>query len=64
MKSGISAARSFTDRACLARAWPLLSPQAQNRVHWQVALGGPRRLPPATHMEWALRRYPPSNFVH
>ncbi len=51
-------------RKCLARAWPLLSPQAQNRAHWQVALGGPGRLPPATHMEWQLRRYPPSNFVH
>jgi hypothetical protein len=28
-----------------------------------VTAGGPRRLPPATHMEWSLRRYPPTNFV-
>jgi len=51
-------------RACLARAWPLLPAAEQNRAHWSVSVGGPRRLPPATHMEWALRRYPPSNFVH
>jgi len=23
-----------------------------------------RRIKPATHTEWHLRRYPPSNFVH
>ncbi len=50
-------------RACLKRTWPLLPPQAQNRAHRLVAVGGPRRLPPSTHMEWRLRRYPPSNFV-
>jgi hypothetical protein len=49
--------------ACVKRTWPLLSAAAQNRAQAQVATGGPRRLPPATHLEWALRRYPPTNFV-
>jgi hypothetical protein len=50
--------------ACLARAWPLLPPALQNAAYAQVIAGGPRRQPPATHTEWALRRFPPSNFVH
>jgi hypothetical protein len=49
--------------ACLKRGWPLVPPQLQKLAHDQVALGGPRRLPPATHTEWELRRFPASNFV-
>ena len=51
-------------RACLKRAWPLTPPPLQERAHQAVMAGGPRRIPPATHTEWALRIYPPSNFVH
>ena len=51
-------------RACLERSWPLLPKAEQNRICAQVAKGGPRRIPPATHTEWSLRRFPPSNFVH
>jgi hypothetical protein len=51
-------------RACLARGWPLLSPDAREAAHIEVIKGGPRRLPPLTRSELELRRFPPSNFVH
>ena len=51
-------------RRCLARGWPLVPAAAQESAHAQVRAGGPRQLPPATHTEWHLRRYPSSNFVH
>jgi hypothetical protein len=51
-------------RPCLKRAWPLMPPELQKAAYDQVSVGGPRRLPPATHLEWLLRRYRPSNFVH
>ena len=41
-----------------------MPPELQKEAYAQVQAGGPRRLPSATHMEWVLRRYPPSNFVH
>ena len=44
--------------------WPLMPPELQKEAYAQVAVGGPRRLPPSTHTEWVLRRYAPSNFVH
>ena len=51
-------------RACLKRGWPLMPPELQEQAYRQVMMGGPRRLPPATHTEWELRRFPASNFVH
>jgi len=51
-------------RSCVKRCWPQMPPQRQNAAYRQVMAGGPLRVPPATHMEWSLRRYPPSNFVH
>jgi hypothetical protein len=41
---------------CLMRGLPLLSPAERLRAQDQVIAGGPRRLPPATHVEWCLRR--------
>ena len=52
------------NRSCLKRGWPLLPSEVQVQAFAQVRMGGPRRLPPATHLEWLLRRYVPSNFVH
>jgi hypothetical protein len=49
---------------CLARGWPLMPSELQKLAADQVKLGGPRRLPPATHTEWQLRRFPPANFIH
>jgi len=49
--------------SCLNRAWPHMSAELQTEAHQAVMRGGPRRLPPATHTEWQLRRYPPSNFA-
>jgi hypothetical protein len=49
--------------ACLRSGWPLMSAEQQAAAYKAVTAGGPRRLPPATHMEWSLRRYPPTNFV-
>ena len=48
---------------CLKRGWPLMPPALQKEAYAQVRHGGPRRLPPVSHTEWVLRRYPPSNFV-
>ena len=56
--------RGDEPRACLRRGWPLMPAELQSEACRQVALGGPRRLKPATHAEWELRRYPASNFVH
>jgi hypothetical protein len=50
-------------RACVKRTWPLMTPEVQQRAYEEVMRGGPRRLPPATHAEWGLRGYPPTNFV-
>ncbi|MGB6535248.1 MAG: hypothetical protein WBF58_04720 [Xanthobacteraceae bacterium] len=49
--------------ACLKRGWPLTPPQVQAQACELVSRGGPRRIPSATHVEWVLRTYPPSNFV-
>jgi hypothetical protein len=48
---------------CITRTWPLLPPAQQEAAYHHVVAGGPRRVPPATHTEWELRRFPPSNFV-
>ncbi len=48
---------------CVKRAWPLMPPEVQERAYEEMRRGGPRRLPPATRLEWDLRGYPPTNFV-
>ncbi len=48
---------------CVARAWPLMPASLQELAYKEVMAGGPRRIAPATHREWLLRRFPPSNFV-
>jgi len=50
--------------SCLKRHWPLLTPAAQEQAHSAVIDGGAQRVRPRTRMEWSLRRFPPSNFVH
>ncbi|MGA3307587.1 MAG: hypothetical protein ABSD08_03080 [Xanthobacteraceae bacterium] len=41
---------------CLMRGLPL-APQAQRlQAQQEVIAGGPRRIAPATHIEWCLRR--------
>jgi hypothetical protein len=42
--------------ACFAK---IRSEQMDAAVRAAVVTGGPRRLPPATHTEWAIRRWPP-----
>src|SRR5271170_2973442 len=49
--------------SCVPRTWRQMPPHVQQRAYEEVMRGGPRRLPPATHLEQALRRYPPTNFV-
>jgi hypothetical protein len=51
------------NRSCLQRGWPLFPESVQAKAYALVNKGGPRRVPPATHLEWAPRRYPPTNFV-
>jgi hypothetical protein len=52
------------NRACLKRTWPLMPEAVQTQAYELVRRGGPRRLRAATHREWILRGYPPSNFTH
>jgi hypothetical protein len=49
---------------CLQRGWPLMPPEVRTRAYREVIAGGPRRMPAASQIEWDLRRYPSSNFVH
>ena len=51
-------------RACLPHNWPRLDANVQRDAHQQVMAGGPRRVPPQSRKEEALRRFPPTNFVH
>jgi hypothetical protein len=51
-------------RACIERGWPQMPSRVQEKAVALVLNGGPRRLPPATRRERALRCYPPSNFTH
>ena len=41
---------------CLMRGLPLVPPAERDRAQDEVIAGGPRRLPPASHVEWCLRR--------
>jgi hypothetical protein len=41
---------------CFTRALPSVHPQARIEARRQVIKGGPRRLPPATHIERLVRR--------
>ena len=48
---------------CLPRTWRATPPDVQQAAHDLVLRGGPRGVPAATHTEWVLRAFPPSNFV-
>jgi hypothetical protein len=48
---------------CLSGGWPQMPPHVQEQAYQAVMAGGAQRLPPATHTEEQLRRFPPSNFV-
>jgi hypothetical protein len=50
-------------KVCLKRTWQVTPPDARQQACALVMRGGPRRVRPATHMEWELRGYPPTNFV-
>jgi hypothetical protein len=50
-------------KVCLPRTWQVTPPEAQQQAYNLVMRGGPRRVRSATHMEWVLRGYPPTNFV-
>jgi hypothetical protein len=50
--------------ACLERGWPLMPPHVQEEARALVRRGGLRRIRSATHKEWLLRGYPPTNFVY
>ena len=52
------------DAGCLKRGWPLMPQVLQQQAYDRVLAGGPRRVPPATHVERQLRQFPASNFVH
>jgi hypothetical protein len=51
-------------RACLQQGWPLMPKRVQDEAFALVMRGGPRLRRSATHKEWVLRGFPPSNFVH
>ena len=41
--------------ACLQRGWLQMPPEVQTRAFREVIVGGPRRVPSASHVEWDLR---------
>jgi hypothetical protein len=42
--------------ACLLRGLMFVPPSRRLRAQKKVIAGGPRRMPPATHVEWLIRR--------
>lgn len=44
--------------ACLMRALPFIPPVRREEAAKAVIAGGPQRRPPATHLEWTVRREP------
>jgi hypothetical protein len=44
--------------ACLLRAQPTVPQARLLEAAKEVMAGGPRRVPPATHLEWTVRREP------
>jgi len=49
--------------ACLKRAWGSIPRHRHNELRDAVIAGGPRRIKPETHVEWAFRRYPSSSLT-
>jgi hypothetical protein len=47
-----------TTNACLSRGLLFVPLSRRLRAQRQVIGGGPRRAPPASHMEWQVRREP------
>jgi hypothetical protein len=45
-----------TTNACLQRGLMFVPPSRRLRARQEVIAGGPRRVPPASHMEWQVRR--------
>jgi hypothetical protein len=45
-----------TTNACLQRGLLFVPLSQRRRAQQQVIAGGPRRVPPASHMEWQVRR--------
>jgi hypothetical protein len=43
---------------CLLRALAFIPPARREEAAKAVIAGGPRRIPPATHLEWTVRREP------
>ena len=41
---------------CLMRGLPSVTPAQRQAAEKAIAAGGPRRIPPATHMEYVVRR--------
>jgi hypothetical protein len=41
---------------CLVRGLPYVPPAQRRQAQKQVIAGGPRRIAPASHIEWHLRR--------
>ncbi len=46
--------------SCFARNKAEVSDVFYGGARYQVILGGPRRIPPANHVEWGMRRTPVS----
>jgi hypothetical protein len=44
--------------ACLMRGLPFVPPAQRLAAEKEVVAGGPRRIPPATHLEFVARREP------
>jgi hypothetical protein len=43
-------------RQCLLRGLPFVPPSRRLKAQQEVIAGGPRRIPPSSHVEWQVRR--------
>jgi hypothetical protein len=48
-----------TTNACLQRGLMFVPPSRRQLARQKVITGGPHGIPPASHMEWQVRREPP-----
>jgi len=49
--------------ACLVRGLQDIPEWRRRRAYFEVLEGGPRRIPPANHKEWGMRRTPLSTIA-
>jgi hypothetical protein len=50
-------------RACMRRVWNDIPRHREKQIWAAVIAGGPRKIAPANHVEWNMRRNPPDTIA-